>query len=73
MKENPLTRRCKKVLYSIVDESLSDDQKEIFDQIKESDPYLNQIVDEVIRYVNYDLPLQPIILEKIRGKKDAEC
>lgn len=69
--KNTLESRCKKVLYSIYDDCLEKEQKEVFNKIKENDPYLNQIVDEVVRYVNYDLPLQPIILEKIRGKKNA--
>lgn len=73
MKENTLTRRCKKILYSIYDDYLEDDRKVVFDQIKENDPYLNQIVDDVVHYVTYDLPLQPIILDKLRGKKDVEC
>lgn len=69
LKENALKRRCKRALYSIYNGYLEDKEKLIFDEIKEIDPYLNQIVDDVIDYVIYDLPLQPYILEAIRGEK----
>ena len=50
---------------------LGDEKKEKFDEIKENDPYLNQIIDEVLHYVVYDLPLQPLILDAIHGVKHA--
>ena len=51
---------------------LGDDKKKRFDEIKEGDPYLNQIIDEVMHYVVYDLPLQPLILDVIHGAGHAE-
>lgn len=71
MKNNSLKLRCKTTLYSIIDERLEKEQKEIFNQIKDNDLYLNQITDDVVHYVTYDLPLQPIILERIRGDKNV--
>lgn len=72
MKTNPLTRRCKRVLYSICEKDLTKEQIETFNQIKENDPYLNQICEEVVHYITYDLPLQPMIIEKIGGDSNVK-
>lgn len=71
IKENVLKRRCQKTLYTIYNNYLDEDEQIKFDEIKEMDPYLNQIIEEVMHYVIYDLPLQPYILEAIRGDKHA--
>lgn len=73
MKINSLTLRCKRTLYSIVDSCLEEEQKEVFNQIKDKEPYLDQICEDVVHYVTYELPLKPIILERIRGDKNVEC
>lgn len=67
-KENALKRRCQQALYSIYDDYLEESKIGKFNEIKENDPYLNQIIDEVLLYVIYDLPLQPIILKAIQGE-----
>lgn len=67
-KENALKRRCQQTLYSIYSDYLEESKMKKFNEIKENDPYLNQIIDEVMQYVIYDLPLQPIILEAIQGE-----
>lgn len=69
--ENVLKRRCRKKLYSIYSNYLGEDKKKKFDEIRESDPYLNQIVEDVIHYVIYDLPLDEIILDTIHGEYHA--
>ena len=71
MKTNSLTLRCKRTLYSIIDESLEEEQREVFNQIKDEEQYLNQICEDVVHYVTYELPLRPIILERIRGDKNV--
>ncbi len=71
MKLNSLTLRCKRTLYSIVEKDLEEEQKEIFNQIKEKELYLNQICEDVVHYVTYELPLKPIILERMRGDKNV--
>lgn len=71
LQENILKRRCKQALYAIYSEHLEEDKQEKFDEIKELDPYLNQLIDEVSHYVIYDLPLQPLLLDAIHGVKHA--
>ncbi len=71
LQENILKRRCRQTLYKVYSDYLGDEKKEKFDEIKENDPYLNQIIDEVLHYVVYDLPLQPLILDAIHGVKHA--
>lgn len=72
LQENILKRRCRQTLYAVYSDYLGDDKKQRFDEIKEGDPYLNQIIDEVMYYVVYDLPLQPLILDVIHGAGHAE-
>lgn len=69
--ESSLKKRCQATLYSLYQDSLPASSQNRFERIKESDPYLNQIIDEVMHYVVYDLPLQPIILEVIQREKHA--
>lgn len=73
MKMNSLSLRCKRTLYSIIEEGLEEEQKEVFNQIKDKEQYLNQICEDVVHHVTYDLPLKPIILERMRGDKNVEC
>lgn len=68
-KETILKRRCKQELYDLYAHHLEEDKQERFDEVKESDPYLNQIVEDVVHYVTYDLPLEDLILEAIHGEK----
>lgn len=70
--ENALKRRCKQTLYMIYSEYLEEGLKERFDEICELDPYLNQIIEEVCRYVMYDLPLREFIMNAIHGDKYVE-
>lgn len=70
-KETILKRRCKQELYGLYAHHLEEDKKKRFDEVKESDPYLNQIVEDVIHYVTYELPLEEFILEVIHGEKHA--
>ena len=44
----------------------------MFGQIKDKEQYLNQICEDVVHHVTYDLPLKPIILERMRGAKNVE-
>mgnify|MGYP006316092901 CR=1 FL=1 len=37
MKMNSLSLRCKRTLYSIIEEGLEEEQKEVFNQIKDKD------------------------------------
>lgn len=71
-KELILKRRCQQVLYDIYEESLEEKTKKRFDEVKEVDPYMNQIIEEVVEYVIYEMPLNSIILETIRGEKHVK-
>ncbi len=71
-KELILKRRCQQVLYDIYEESLEEKTKKRFDEVKEVDPYMNQIIEEVVEYVIYEMPLHSIILETIRGEKHVK-
>lgn len=71
MRENTLRRRVKTSLYSIYDEYLDESSKKRFEMVKESDPYLNQVIEEVIDYLIYELPLDEYVVERLRGEKHA--
>ena len=71
MVDDILRRRLQKTLYDIYDNYLEEKSKKKFDEVKESDPYLNQVIDEVLDYVVYDLPLEEYLVEKLRG--DSLC
>ena len=73
MKSNILSKRCLRTVYSMYEYGLDEKQKENLKQIKDSDPYLNQIVEDVVHYVNYDLPLEPLIMERIKGELHVKC
>ena len=72
MKENVLRRRLETSLYSIYDEYLDEKTKKRFEMVKESDPYINQIIEEVLDYVIYELPLDEFVVEKLRGDKNVK-
>ena len=72
MKEKVLKRRLQTSLYSIYDDYLDEESKKRFDMVKESDPYLNQVIDEVFDYLIYELPLDEIVIGRLRGEKNAK-
>ena len=72
MKENILRRRLEMSLYSIYGEYLDEKSKKRFEMVKESDPYINQIIEEVLDYVIYELPLDEYVVERLRGDKHVE-
>ena len=72
MKEEALRRRLQISLYSIYDDYLDEKSKKRFDMVKDNDPYLNQVVEEVLDYLVYELPLEEIVIGKLRGEKNAK-
>ena len=72
MKEIALRRRLEKSIYSIYDEYLDEKSKKRFEMVKENDPYINQIIEEVMDYVIYELPLEEYVVERIRGEKHVK-
>lgn len=72
MKEEILRRRVKKTLYSIYCDYLEEKTKNRFDEVKENDPYLNQVVEDVLDYVVNELPLEKYVLMELRGEKHVK-
>ena len=69
MKEAVLRRRLQDSLFSIYSEYLDEKTMSRFDEVKESDPYLNQVIDDVLDYLVYELPLEEYVVGKLRGDK----
>ena len=72
MREEILRRRLQTSLYSIYDEYLDEESKKRFKMVKDSDPYLNQIIEETLDYLIYELPLDEIVVGRLRGEKNAK-
>jgi len=72
MREEILRRRLQTSLYSIYDEYLDEESKKRFQMVKDSDPYLNQIIEETLDYLIYELPLDEIVVGRLRGEKNAK-
>lgn len=71
MREETLRRRLQASLYSIYDDYLDEESKKRFQAVKENDPYLNQIIEETLDYLIYELPLDEIVVGRLRGEKHA--
>ena len=69
MRENVLRRRLETSLYSIYDDYLDEKARKRFEMVKENDPYINQVIEEVLDYVIYELPLDEYVVERLRGEK----
>lgn len=72
MKENALRRRLETSLYSIYDDYLDEKSKKRFEMVRESDPYIHQIIEEVLDYVIYEMPLEEVVVGKLRGDKNVK-
>lgn len=72
MRENVLRRRLETSLYSIYDDYLDEKARKRFEMVKENDPYINQVIEEVLDYVIYELPLDEYVVERLRGEKHVK-
>lgn len=72
MREEVLRRRLQRTLYMIYSDYLEEKTRGRFDEVKESDPYLNQVIEDVLDYVVNDLPLENLVIEKLRGERHVK-
>ncbi|MGN1343646.1 MAG: hypothetical protein ACI4U3_03650 [Traorella sp.] len=72
MKEEILRRRVKNTLYSLYTDYLETNTQKRFNEVRENDPYINQVIDDVVDFVIQELPLEDFILEELKGGRHVK-